>query len=404
MDTPMFSDKGGKKGKKRWMPNNRADPLGGGKGFKGDKGGKKGKKGDKKGDKGDNRVVLIADVLNLVVEKYARMNGGLMDCSSVVSMEELKKYSPNMSTDMWARIVAKTVKDSKTCTALSLDNNNIKQLYSLASHLQPELQLDSLSLKDNHISSIEDIRKLEPLQLKHLCLEGNPIYKADPQLLYKSLKKALPSLLRIDSTPVDRSSVIDTLPQVPGGIDEANPMQATVKGFMDSYFSTTAKNSADDMLDFYDSKAVMSLTLDDKFKLGSGVEGGLLIRSLRSVARCRHGGAGNVFVGKLNVGKCLEALMKAKATYDGSTILQHTEIGQVSGTLLGSTQFPLPALVTVTMHGVVSFPVSKVDLKKYFDRTWLLAVKNGAPIIVNDMLHLRETHAKLDPVFKNSQV
>eukprot|EP01063_Lacrimia_lanifica_P034718 TRINITY_DN648_c0_g1_i1.p1 TRINITY_DN648_c0_g1~~TRINITY_DN648_c0_g1_i1.p1 ORF type:complete len:507 (+),score=206.77 TRINITY_DN648_c0_g1_i1:59-1579(+) len=372
-------------------------------------------------DNQTEKTDTTCDVFSLAIEKYGRLNdNGLLDCANLNSIDEIKKYNPNMNNQMWCTIVTKTVKKSKGCKALTLDGNGIRNLYYLASALGDGVELDSLSLQNNKIDSTNDLVHLRPLKLQHLMLQGNPLYtKTNEEELFQAIKKHLPTLLRIDGCFIDRSTAIDTAVPIKAPSDlavdaAAGGLDQAVVGFMEKYYVASETCSGpdgtvDSLLGMYDMKATMSLSIQP------GLSFSLTGKGLQFAAKLK---ANNrlVNVGTLNVGKCLEVLHEAKITYDSQAILKHTEaLLMAPETVAGagySSVFASPSgdptLVTVTTHGSMTYSFEekggkKMDFKKYFDRTWILTAKGGGPVIVNDMIHIRDTKQEKEPVFRPQQ-
>eukprot|EP01061_Rhynchopus_euleeides_P019144 TRINITY_DN314_c0_g1_i1.p1 TRINITY_DN314_c0_g1~~TRINITY_DN314_c0_g1_i1.p1 ORF type:complete len:567 (+),score=187.23 TRINITY_DN314_c0_g1_i1:253-1701(+) len=354
----------------------------------------------------------MTDIAMLAVEKYNRFrNSALLDLSGFSEVEEMKKHNPNFNNGLWCAVLASIVKRCKTVTAISLDHNKIRSLEEMSRRLSelasslPNFCLESISLCNNIIESITEIKHLSKFGLKHLLLEGNTIYKCNKELLLKALKVGLPTLCRIDSQPLDRRLAIDSSVTCRTLGDDG--VEGTVQNFMGAYFSlANTKGKVNELLDSYDAKATFTLTLGDRFGLGS--VGGQFVKSLwklnhdvlrtTNVKQCR---------GKLEVGKALEVL-HSEVVEVTQTVREMTEVTTLVPQLLQDTRIPMN-LVTVTMHGSVVFKIKSgsgndakvVPLERYFDRTWVLAPAggNGAPVIINDMLHLRNPKGAESPVF-----
>ena len=355
------------------------------------------------------KTSATADLLKLALEKYARISShGLLDMSELQSIKEITSYDPNFHTAGWGRILAVIIKKLNSeapVRALTLDNNNIKVLYQIADNLSDGIQLDSLSLRNNVIESVDELAKLRPLQLKHLLLAGNPVLtKHEPTELFLKIRKMLPSLQRVDNAEIDRSTPIDGFSIKFGGVDDNNPLHTDVKSLIGSYFvqSQTASKTKDvnELLDFYHIKAKMTFSFDKKMSMSVSPQGMSFREKLNAESKvCR--------VGKLEVGKCLDVLHSIGLEYDGNSIISNTEITNLGSQSLGqSMQGPV---IAVTMHGGMTMNLpsgtTTYPYKKFFDRTWLLTTgSTGAPIIINDTLHVRDCKNSESPVFRSVAV
>eukprot|EP01060_Flectonema_neradi_P036976 TRINITY_DN7308_c1_g1_i3.p1 TRINITY_DN7308_c1_g1~~TRINITY_DN7308_c1_g1_i3.p1 ORF type:complete len:371 (+),score=64.09 TRINITY_DN7308_c1_g1_i3:48-1115(+) len=305
------------------------------------------------------KTSATADLLKLALEKYGRISGqGLLDLENVQSIKELNSYDPNFHTAGWGRVLAMTIKKLKSespIIALTLDNNKIKVLYHIADNLSDGIELDSLSLRNNMIENLDELSKLRPLNLKHLLLAGNPVLsKHDPAELFLKIRKALPSLQRIDNCEIDRTTAIDTFTIKYGGVTEGNSLHDDVKRLIGNYFiqsqSASKSHEIDKLLDFYHTKAKMSFSFDRKMSLSVSPQGMSFRDKLNAESKvCR--------VGKFDVGKCLELLHSISMEYDGNSIISNTEITPIQAPSVQASQGPV---IAVTMHGglTINFPSS----------------------------------------------
>ncbi|KAJ9468971.1 nuclear RNA export factor 1/2 [Diplonema papillatum] len=367
------------------------------------------------GGKFDADVKVV--VLKLAIEKYNRYSAaGFLDLTDLSSIAELEQYSPNLNTNMWCSIVAEVIRLHKSCKAVSFDGNKIRNLYHLAKALSDGIILDSLSLQNNDINTVDDVKNLRSIELKHLILNGNPVYKknaTDTESLFQGLKRGLPTLQRIDDVNIDRSSKIDAVPaQAPPPLD-AGAVPLMVKDLIGRYHeaSQAAAGSADSLLEFYDTDATMTYTTTPNFSLS--VSGPLMQVAKRLVANQHNvlkklNKTATVYTGKLNVGKCLEMLHEVKVKYDPASLLSNTEVSQLPAAYLQNIGFTSNVLVVVNMHGSMSFVSTSslkesIEYKKYFDRTWLVkATPEGKPVIVNDILHIREPKKEPSPLYSTT--
>ena len=172
-------------------------------------------KGSGKIGKHTGKVADLANLLSLLIEKHNKFQSGLLDLSSMMKYDEIKNIQP--ATDLGAAVVAAVMK-KKEAKSLSLENNKMTTLGNLARHIKEAVaEIDSLSLADNNISDIKEIQKLAPLRVKHIFLRGNPLYNAtDKKNLFIAIRRALPTLVRVDDVEIDRSSALDTVPPIPG--------------------------------------------------------------------------------------------------------------------------------------------------------------------------------------------
>ena len=261
-----------------YIPNKGKDGKG--------KGGKDGKgKGGKKG-LNNPKVDMLADVVMLSIQKYERLQRNHLDLTSWAAVEEMKKHKVDFNTDLWASVLGEVLKRCKQVEALTLDNNKIKGVRLISFNIHkvmtsvPNFKIDSLSLQHNEIQSIEELGTLASLRLRHLLLQHNTIYKYEQNRnnnifpfrtpphstlvsahrssgdkLEKAIKKALPTLQRIDDYPIVRTSPIDLMDAKPqpgyvpcpfatrthtrthSGLNPNDSIHQVVREFMMRYFS-----------------------------------------------------------------------------------------------------------------------------------------------------------------------
>ena len=349
------------------MPGRRGGKRHGGNGFGGGRGGGYNPLavGAQRTTVTAEKVDMVTDIFNLAIEKHARYNEemGCLDCSDLGSMEDIQKHSPNMNNELWCRVVVNCLKKRPACKALYLAKNKIRSLRSFNQYTHG-VQLDFLSLESNDLSSIDDIVKLSSLKLKHLMLPDNPIYKgANQDTLLQKIKNGIPTLKRIDTCSLNRTGAVDNIPVASSKLDVQNDsMHKSVADFIAAYYRASQEASGgagvDSLLDFYDTKAMMSFTCNPH-RLALSVTGDGLIFS-QSLSQNHHNLQQNVnlstsmFNGKLNVGKCLEILHRTKTTYDPAP-LEASELSLLAAPLVQEARFQLPVVLTCTMHGQLTY-------------------------------------------------
>eukprot|EP01061_Rhynchopus_euleeides_P037399 TRINITY_DN6368_c0_g1_i1.p1 TRINITY_DN6368_c0_g1~~TRINITY_DN6368_c0_g1_i1.p1 ORF type:complete len:480 (+),score=150.86 TRINITY_DN6368_c0_g1_i1:260-1699(+) len=367
------------------------------------------------------KVDLISDVLNLAIQKHARFDEvlGCLDLSQLADIEEITKYSPNLNTELWARVVVNEIKRRPTCSGLYLSKNKIRSLEQLATWMADGVQLDFISLEDNELRGVGDLPRLQPLKLKHLVLVGNPLYDVVDAEAIKQKLKLLATLQRIDSADMSRRSLVDKLPILRTRIDQPqNEAEGIVLNFMKGYFATAEQQGkkVDAMLDFYDTNAVLSFTTFPRLSLsltGPGLVYSHKIQQNQHNVLQNTGTTASLFSGKLEVGKGLEMIHAAQLKFDPEPLTE-TEVTVISESVLEGARIK-ERLVTATMHGKITFSFVDVRSKKantdgmdgpkmlgfpkYFDRTWVLTARNDKICILNDSLHIREMKAEPLPIY-----
>ena len=135
---------------------------------------------------------------------------------------------------------------------------------------------------------------------------------------------------------------------------------------------TQNKASHNELLEMYDTRAVMSVTVGDAFKLGTSKAATSFVRGLvMNNHNLLRDTKLNPYVGKLNVGKCLQTLHSPETQYE-EKIWECTEVSTMPESLREQTRMAVPSIVTVTMHGAVTFKFdtessapTKIEHKKY---------------------------------------
>ena len=320
-----------------------------------------------------DKVVLLSGILNLAIQKHARFDelSGCLDLTSLADIEEVTDHRPDLNSELWCRVVSCEVKRRPTCNALYLAKNGIRSLHYVSQFLIDGIKLSFLSLEGNEIRNVEEIPRLAPLKLKHLVLVSNPLYEAVKQEKIIQKIKMLPSLQRIDSADINRKTFVDSLPIVRCPIEPpTNPVQNIVRDFMNGYYESSQKASeknqgVDELLDFYDTKAVMSFTsFPHRLSLSVTGPGLLYAQKLTSNHHNVLNNAGlthSLYTGKLNVGKGLEMLHSAEMRFDPES-LKEAEVSALPDSLVHETGLPCN-IVTVTMHGSVTFLFEDIRAK-----------------------------------------
>ncbi|XP_049727405.1 nuclear RNA export factor 2-like [Elephas maximus indicus] len=152
--------------------------------------------------------------------------------------------------------------------SLDLRSNKLYQLDGLSDIIQKAPKVKILNLSKNKLKSAWELDKIKGLELKELCLEGNPLCNnfSDHSAYVRAIRDCFPKLLCLDGQQLDASLTVEIeVPDIMRPCKESYKGSETLKNlvlqFLQQYYWIYDYGDRQGLLDAYHDEACFSLTI-----------------------------------------------------------------------------------------------------------------------------------------------
>jgi len=276
-----------------------------------------------------------------------------------------------------------------------LSSNNIHRLSPLEPLAKALTKLTHLSLANNPISNLEDIRYLRELRqtLEHLDCTGCPfLTEMKAEIILYAAKETLPNLLTFNGVPatdvisfnMPSSLIKGVTPKPKGAFYSDEKTKNITEAFIKSYIQIFDDISRREYLDqFYLHHSCLSISYAPS----------------QNVQRYQGGQNRNIVQGRVTIPEISQRLICGKSeivtTLKKLPMMQHDLSSFVPDATMHSNTATRLTMININLRGTYWESKSQNDgQKRYFHRVMLLApAPNANPTntaIANDMLYLGE--------------
>ncbi|KNC75118.1 hypothetical protein SARC_12349 [Sphaeroforma arctica JP610] len=338
---------------------------------------------------------------------YNFLEKGYDPVQKSLDVSKFSKVHPRVNLWTFGAILVDLIKsECPEIEILNLSENKLVRLKSITGIVDAAPDLRRISLKDNELTIVSELRVLEGLNLKELIVAGNPLAK---QMDYRdAITKMFKSLDMLDDTEITKFGVEEEINVPPtvlfySGLPDA--MKASVLAFLEKYYR--AYDGADvsirlQMSAFYSPNAVMSFTCPRQHSTAR-VSKGFNRQDVRNLEREKHNTLSASFEEYQQVNRNLR-VVKSKAKREDTLFMGVSQIVAMLVKLpptVHSLQEMMVDLWQVSPNSIMVKIVGPLQeahkeakngsVKRMFARTLCLVPDNtGGMVIQNDMVTLTD--------------
>ncbi|KAG5438943.1 hypothetical protein PCANB_002273 [Pneumocystis canis] len=316
--------------------------------------------------------------------------------------------------------------------SVNLSSNNISSLINMSTLAQVYPNLKNLNLADNLLKYYKDLNvwshKDKFPNLQELILIGNEVRENEirkgNEANYRSeITRRFPNLKLLDMVPViqaiqfdikdtaiDASEKIVLPEKISGSFFESDLTRNTVMGFLEKYFSLY-DNDRQNVITMYDQNALFSISVNTTAprKKERGVfsynvsQFSQYVSMSRNLLRLESLDARikRLNIGHADISKALSALPKTRHNFTDSN-LYCVDAWTLKGVLSSDSDPNGLVGIQIILHGEFSELGSRREIKRSYDRTFIIGPDNGNVTIRSDMLIIR-AYGGSDNFYVNKQ-
>ncbi|KTW31270.1 uncharacterized protein T551_01342 [Pneumocystis jirovecii RU7] len=384
----------------------------------------------------DHPMPMVSGHMSLSASKESTMNilrrflssrysheTKMLDLSSVHSDPALVEAGMFSSTatslKMFPALMKIAEREFPNVISVNLSSNKISSLFNISILAQIYPNLKNLNLADNLLKHYKDLdvwsHKNKFPNLQELILIGNGVreneVKKGNEVNYRSeITRRFPNLKLLDMVPVtqaiefdikdsaiDNSGKVALLERICSSFFDSDLTRNTVMSFLEKYFSLY-DNDRSNTVSMYDQNALFSISINTiaprKREKGVFSYGASQFSQYISMSRnllrlgTLEARIAKLNVGRTNISQVLSALPKTRHNFTDSN-LYCVDAWSLKGVLSADSDPNGLVGIQIILHGEFFELGSRREIKRSYDRTFIIGPNNGNITIRSDILVIR---------------